>query len=95
MRQRPLAAANPTPEIDDMVKTLGTALEEYQIQPNSANLQYCRFLEKQIQQARIHHQRKMLLQFLDKLESKHQVSKMRAFYQEVKKRLIHQVTLHM
>ena len=86
MHPRPSSATNPNPEIDALVKELGVALKVYENQPNDHNLQHSMSLEKQIRSARIKHQRKTLIQFLDKLESKHQVSKMRAFYHAVKKK---------
>ena len=86
VRPKPRTAINPSSEIDCLDSALGLALSEYQMEPTIANLRHTTLLEKRVREARSNYKRIKLLKFLDKLESLHQVDKMRTFYSEIKKK---------
>ena len=84
IRPRPKSAKYATPELDHLHADLGAALEKYRVQPNQYNLNKCISSENKVQEARRKHHKKILLDFLDKLESLDQVSKMRTFYDKIR-----------
>ena len=86
VRPRPKFAVYDTPELDRLHVDLGTALEEYRLEPNLNNLKKSSSLENKIRKANTQRQKKTLLDFLNKLESLDQISKMRLFYARIRKK---------
>ena len=84
MRPRPPNSTNTTPEIDRLTTMLGTALEHNRTNPSKANLLRAKALERDLRLKRETFESKMLLKLVVRLESLHQVQKMRLFYKKVK-----------
>ena len=87
MRPRPInTSSNTTPQIDYLDYALGRALENHRINPSKGNLIKAQALERKLRDLRNVHETKTLLEFIDRLESLHQIQKMRQFYKKVKER---------
>ena len=84
MRPRPPNSTNTTPEIDRLNTLLATALEINRVNPSHINLGRAKALESDLRQKRESFETKTLLQLILRLESLHQVHKMRLFYKKVK-----------
>ena len=87
-RPCPVDARNSSPEVDHLETALGLALQRHTANPTLSNLRRATNLEEKLREVRIQHKTKSILSFLDKIESLHQVSKMRKFYEEVKKKTV-------
>ena len=84
MPPRPPDSTNRTPEIDGLNALLATALEINRVNPSNTNLGRAKALESDLRQKRESFETKTLLQLILRLESLHQVHKMRLFYRESK-----------
>ena len=65
VRPRPPEASNTTPEIDQLTKLLGDALNEHTHNPTLDNLRKAKKLEKDLSAVRAKHQTEVLLKFLN------------------------------
>ena len=93
MRRRPPWATDFTPEIDLLHVAHGMALKAYTNNPSPDNLNKASAVEKTLNLAIEKFEKDSLLRLLDRLESYHQITKMREFYRVIKRKTTPQADL--
>ena len=85
-RHRPRWAVNSTPKIDQLHIEHGNALKAYIDNPTPTTLNTASILERKLKIARMNFDKRSLMDLLEKLESYHQLTKIRKFYSKIKQK---------